>query len=856
MKNLVCPQPRKTPLVFALMVAALFGTSQAQNNPNDVADHAQRPRNSVAIGPEMIRTLRILNERFGAIAKLWEQDNLEAARGEYRKILAMTNAPAHYRSYSHLRIAQSYAAEKNLSAAKAEYEKIKANAEYPPVHRYEAEEILKEMDRVAEGLPARDVMASRTKIPPVGKFAVEFFVAPTGNDSNPGTEEKPFASLEKARDAIRALKAKGGLPGPVCVHLMPGEYPGKRTLELTAADSGTEQSPIVYRAEQKGTAVLYGGARLSGWTPVSAPTVLARLPETAKGKVFQCDLKQLGIQDYGELTESGYGVPLRPQVELWCDGELQTLARWPNSGFVNVAKIIEPGSVAGKKTSAFEYLDERHARWTNTTDGWLYGYWAYCWADRSLKIRRVDPVTRRIEMDPYRLHQREGMGGAAWHKTIPYYAFNLLEELDQPGEWYLDRATGVLYFYPPSDPSKATIEINLLSKPMLNLDKVTDVRLEGLVFDLARFDCAGIYNSERCLVLGCTLKRIAGNGINIYGGRACGVLGCDLHHIGARAAAIDRGDRKTLTPAGHFIENCHFHSNRGLCAGINGVGNRVAHNLMHDCQGSAVYGVHGPIGNDHLIEYNDVRAVCLEGGGAGAGGDTGAIGCYGDPTYRVVFRYNRFSKIGIGQESANAAIRLDDVISGMIIYGNIFYRCGDSANPKGGGFGALQYNAGRDNVADNNVFIECPKVITGGFNLNNLLWEEARKKGTAANPLYLSRYPDLKHVFEKSGFNHFWRNVYWNCPLLIKPGYQVPIESFDVMDPVFYSDENPGFVDVAKEDFRLKPDATVLRRVGCRPIPVEEIGLYQDEHRATWPVDLASTNALGRENTRNENRLK
>ena len=81
-----------------------------------------------------------------------------------------------------------------------------------------------------------------------------------------------------------------------------------------------------------------------------------------------------------------------------------------------------------------------------------------------------------------------------------------------------------------------------------------------------------------------------------------------------------------------------------------------------------------------------------------------------------------------------------------------------------------------------------------------------------------------------------FRNVYWNCPLLIKPGYQVPLESFDVMDAVMYTTENPGFVDVAHGDFRLKPDAAVLNRIGFRPIPVEEIGLYEDEYRATWPV--------------------
>jgi transcription initiation factor TFIIIB Brf1 subunit/transcription initiation factor TFIIB len=155
---------RMTSSVSAVMVAAFFGTSPAQNNPNDVADHAKRPRNAVAIAPETTQTLKALNERLAEIAKLWEAKGIEAARSEYRKILATTNAPSHYRSYAHLRIAQSYAAEENLAAARAEYENIKAASEYPPVHRYEAEEILKEMDRVAKGLRARDVMASRWRV--------------------------------------------------------------------------------------------------------------------------------------------------------------------------------------------------------------------------------------------------------------------------------------------------------------------------------------------------------------------------------------------------------------------------------------------------------------------------------------------------------------------------------------------------------------------------------------------------------------------------------------------------------------------------------------------------------------------
>ena len=188
---------------------------------------------------------------------------------------------------------------------------------------------------------------------------------------NPGTREKPFASLERARDAIRALKARGELAGPAGVRLLPGEYPVKETFELTSADSGTEAAPIVYRADKEGTAVLYGGKRLSGF----APSADARLPEEARGKVVQCDLRKQGVDDLAPLQERGYGKPPPPAtLELFFNGEPMTLARWPNSGFVNGGTIIEPGSNQDGKPSVFEYLDDRHARWTNAEDGWLFGY--------------------------------------------------------------------------------------------------------------------------------------------------------------------------------------------------------------------------------------------------------------------------------------------------------------------------------------------------------------------------------------------------------------------------------------------------------------------------------------------------
>ena len=164
----------------------------------------------------------------------------------------------------------------------------------------------------AEPSPKTDPEASRSKVPAITKFAVEFFVAPAGNDANPGTRERPFVSLEKARDAIRALKANRALAGPVAVRLLPGEYNVTKALELTAADSGSQSSPIVYRADKLGTAVLYGGKRLGGFTPVTDESVTDRLPTEARGKVFQCNLRSQGVDNLAPLQERGYGKPAPP----------------------------------------------------------------------------------------------------------------------------------------------------------------------------------------------------------------------------------------------------------------------------------------------------------------------------------------------------------------------------------------------------------------------------------------------------------------------------------------------------------------------------------------------------------------
>jgi len=237
---------------------------------------------------------------------------------------------------------------------------------------------------------------------------------------------------------------------------------------------------------------------------VTDPAIVERLPEEGRGHILRCDLRAKGITDYGQLAVRGFGQPPSPPtLELFVNGQPMTLARLPNKGFVGICKLVQPGSKAEGKPSVFEYIDDRAARWTKAKDAWLLGYFRFLWADATVRITKVDPAAHTITVAEAYQYGPPGMDNG---QGIQYYAFNLLDEIDRPGEWYLDRTASVLYLYPPGDLANTTVEIGLLSTPMVTMDRVTDVRLEGLTFDLARYNGLVLTDCSRCLVTGCTIS--------------------------------------------------------------------------------------------------------------------------------------------------------------------------------------------------------------------------------------------------------------------------------------------------------------------------------------------------------------
>ncbi len=199
------------------------------------------------------------------------------------------------------------------------------------------------------------------------------------------------------------------IPGGVTISLRGGDYVRTAALELTAEDSGTADSPVVWRSCPDETVRLLGGRQLTEFQPVKDAAVLARLDEQARDRVREVDLRALGITDFGDLSSRGFGRPTVPaHCELFFDGKPMTLARWPNEGqWTQIAGFPEAhaqddghGGKIGQLEDGFFYSGDRPQRWKDTSDVWVHGYWSWDWANSYERVAALDLEQRLIKTAP------------------------------------------------------------------------------------------------------------------------------------------------------------------------------------------------------------------------------------------------------------------------------------------------------------------------------------------------------------------------------------------------------------------------------------------------------------------------
>ena len=359
--------------------------------------------------------------------------------------------------------------------------------------------------------------------------AQPYYVSPAGSDDQPGTLDKPFATLARVQKAARQK--------PGSIFLRGGTYYLPQPLTFIAADSGTKASPIRWQAYPNETPVLSGGMPLRGlqWQPFTNGIFSAKVPN-----------------DF--LTE-----------EIFVNGQRQILARYPN--FDSTAQYFDGFAADAISIS-------RSTRWADPVGAYFHAMHPALWGDFTWRITGKN-AKGEVTLDGGWQNNR----GGAVHPSIRFVE-NVFEELDAPGEWFLDRKTHVLYFHPPADLDLGSARVEATQLRSLVEFRGTEsspvqfVTLHGLTFrhaartvmdtrePLMRSDWA-IYRggavlfegATDCSVEDCFLDQLGGNAVFVNGyNRRIAVRGCHIARAGANGICFVGDPKAARNPLFHYAQ--------------------------------------------------------------------------------------------------------------------------------------------------------------------------------------------------------------------------------------------------------------------------------------------------------------
>ena len=685
-------------------------------------------------------------------------------------------------------------------------------------------------------------------IPPESKNY--YFVSNDGNDSNDGTEKAPFKTIEKARDKVREIIAAGAYPdGGITVYLRGGEYEITKSVELGAGDSGTKENPVTYMSYPGETARLTGGKKLDykSFKAISADMAGKLIDKTAAKKIVEIDLNKQGITELGRLSRRGFLIAednVLPQAELYIGGSRMQLSRWPNSEWVGTTEIVRSGarSKKGVLEGAVYKIDyDRPTKWkTNINEiytagvlgpNYFYGYF---------------PVEK---IEPGQITLKEGSVTSYYSKHFIRYE-NVFEELDAPGEYYIDRTSGMLYLYPPEGfGENSDIRISQLGENMITGTNASNITLKNLKLDTMRAGAVRISGTDNFIVENCEVSGTGTNGIYLNGTN-CSVRNSLVHDIGSTGISMNGGDYENAVSSNNEVTNNHVYKaaqiersyQSGILVGYKAVGVKVSHNKVHDMPHAAMI-VYGP---NHTIEYNEIYDAVKEFHDM----DAIYLNVYQYPWERnVIIRRNYIHDLGhemFTERQMNVAgIRSDNNGNGLQVKENVFCNIGyQNANGIRG-----VCAQGIENVVTNNIFIDTSGTYEGAHTYNpdakwNLESESVKaiyEQWKLYSPKYSEQNPEVAHFFDHhfaayAKNNIFKGNVIVNIkfPLGLangaaaKDGYYAAEQLVDASDNLV-TESDPGFEDYSGGNFKLKKDSDVYSRIdGFPEIDFENMGNLSD----------------------------
>lgn len=733
---------------------------------------------------------------------------------------------------------------------------------------------------------------------------VEFYVSPDGNDTASGTITQPLKTLEGARSKVRSYKSANGLNAPINVYFMGGNYPITAVTSFDEGDSGTAEFPITYMAYQSQKPNFTGGLYINGSDFQSADELYDRIGNAAYS-VKKYDLKANGITKYGIIPESygdgkdhydwdNYKKWEREinSIEVFIDDERMDFARYPNfdesdydNGWLTIGDVIASGATTdweSGKVPVFKYSDTRIEGWDDYTDIHVKGALNYDYFVNDVAIKGIDKTNKTITLADF---VTSGV-----KKNSRYYIYNVLDELDAPGECYIDRTNGILYIYPTTDLANTTVKLSQYEgQRVIATDGASHINFKGLTFELVRGSVFNIFGGDSVTIDGCTFKNIGVKAVWIgksYFGESDGtttnnhitsgnhdkafwdalawdnkangvnhtVINCEMFNLGYGGIYMMGGDAWRVEPCNYTVENNRIHdygynqsSYDGSAINYYGCGFNIRNNEIYAAPNHAMLGHATKLYIENNEMYDVIRFIS----------DAGAVYTnYFWPINDVHLNYNYIHDIADsdyeeqfthwnGSIPMRVGIYTDSDMFFPEVKGNVFENM-----PIG------YHNSGNAENVENNIFINVQAPMVGRDDKDHLLgWtpEEAISKTGGLNGItywpfestkWRTEYPEFYKWFDewkKRDDASDWEGVFKNNVLVFLSNtsdyqYSLPgnflkytdSETFIYLDNII-TKSDVGFTNASGGDYQLKDSSTVYTTLkDFEKIDMSKIGLKTD----------------------------
>ena len=574
-----------------------------------------------------------------------------------------------------------------------------------------------------------------------------------------------------AKQQIAAIKRAGQYPETgIEVVLRGGFYQLAGGMNIRQEDSGMEDAEVIYRAYGSEQVVVSNGIEIKRSEFQTAYDNRIR-PEAA-GKILKLNLSEKNIAPYEDLYCYGHSAYYLQQAGvinkvktpnfICYNNEIMELAKYPNEGYINVSAVNRVGDMPRNWLDdimnqadyvppeerhspplgmIFSISDNRIQQWGQAEHAWLYGYWRYDWSDQAVPVSHIYADTRKIETA---LPSAYGIRADSAHQAR-FYIYNLLEELDSPGEWFYDVDSQDFFIYPLDDDPESVVSFSNSNNNIITLNQAEHIGFWGITFENSNSHGIG-GNGNNIKIVGCRFKNISNSAISLSDSDELYIAHNTITGIGSNGIAVEGGNRINLTKTGNIVYQntiSDFAKINATGTGIycGGVGNIIRNNTVFNSVGNGVK----VSGNDHMIVDNEFYHLLQE------SSDNGVI--YMGRS--VVSRGNIMSGNYIHDIESSSltgdtlyGIYLDDQFCGAVVKNNRISRITN-------GIGVF-INGGRDNIVKNNVFEELSYSIRISCPGRATSWNggtfDAAKFGVDGTIPYdgmaYAKYPHLANILE------------------------------------------------------------------------------------------------------------